>query len=420
MAANRRAAFLRNGGARLFACALCASALAHAVHAESDAPTRFLEKRVQDDPDDFVAWNKLADRYLQQFRITFDDALLRRARTCAEKSLNAIPSAQNPGGLAVKARVQLALHEFAGARKSAMELKELTPRKGLPLQIVGDALLELGEYEEARRVYDELVAVDAGSVNTEARLARFALIHGRRDEARGHFAAALAAARELSPESPETVAWCEVQLGELAFGAGDWERAESHYEAALQAHSDDYSALEHLAELRGAQGKSDEAIALYDKLIARMPRPDVVQAAGDLHAFLGRPESAAPFLQRALAAYLASIERGEVHYLHHVAGCYADSLNEPGKAVAFARKDFASRQSVQACDALAWALYKNGEVAEAAQLTTRALRTGIKDAHLLFHAGMIRFAAGDLVAGKAAMREAVAVNPRHNAFHAHR
>lgn len=419
--AKRRAALVRNGGvACLLWCALSASLFPREGHAESDAPTRFLEKRVQDDPDDFVAWNKLADRYLQQFRITFDDALLRRARTCAEKSLDAIPAAQNPGGLAVKARVQLAFHEFAGARKSAMELKELTPRKGLPLQILGDALLELGEYEEARLVYDELVAVDAGSVNTEARLARFALIHGRRDEARGHFTAALTAARELSPESPETVAWCEVQLGELAFGAGDWERAESHYQAALHAHSEDYSALEHLAELRGAQGKSDEAIALYDKVIARMPRPDVVQAAGDLHMFLGRPESAAPFLQRALAAYLASVERGEVHYLHHLAGCYADSLNEPANAVASARKDFASRQSVQACDALAWALYKNGEVAEAAQLTTRALRTGIKDAHLLFHAGMIRFAAGDLAAGKAAMREAVAVNPRHNAFHAHR
>jgi tetratricopeptide (TPR) repeat protein len=216
------------------------------------------------------------------------------------------------------------------------------------------------------------------------------------------------------------VAWCEVQLGELAFGEGAWERAEAHYQSALQIRPKDYSALEHVAELRGAQSRTDEAIALYEALIARMPRPDVLQAAGDLHVFIGKTEAGATLLQRALAAYRASMERGEIHYLHHLSGCYADSLNEPAKAVECARKDFASRQSVYACDALAWALYKNGEVAEAGQLATRALRTGIKDAHILFHVGMIRFAAGDLAGGKAALQDAVAINPRHNSFHAHR
>jgi tetratricopeptide (TPR) repeat protein len=420
-AAARRLARIRGSDilALIFVWAV-ALASPPAVRAGSDAATRFFEKRVLDDPDDFVAWNKLGERLLQQFKSTFDDALLRRARDCGEKSLAAVSAGQNPGGLALKARVQLAFHEFAAARESAVHLKRIVPGKSLPLQILGDALVELGEYEEARRAYDEMRAIEGSTVNTEARLARLAFIHGDRKAAKEHLASALAEAKELSEASPETVAWCEVQLGELAFGEGDWDGADAHYAAALASRPDDYSALEHLAELRGAQGRTDEATAMYDALIARMPRPDVVQAAGDFRVFAGKTDAGARLLQQALDAYRASMERGEIHYLHHLAGCYADSLNESAKAVECARKDFASRQSVQACDALAWALYNNGEIAEAGQLAPRALRTGIKDAHILFHVGMIRFAAGDLAGGRAALRDAVAVNPRHNAFHAHR
>jgi tetratricopeptide (TPR) repeat protein len=406
-----------------FLC-VCTGQLAFASvgFAETDTTSRFLEKRVADDPDDFVAWNKLGARHLDQFKATFDDEWLRRARLCAEKSLTAIPAEQNPGGLVLQAQVQLAFHEFAAARDSALRLKRIVPGKSAPLQILGDALLELGEYPEARHAYDELWAIDGSNVSTEARRARLAFIHGDRKEAKGRLGKALADAKELADadNAGTAVAWCEVQLGELAFGEGDWEQADAHYASALRAHPDDYSALEHVAELRGAQGRTEEALALYDSLIARLPRPDVLQAAGDFHIFANKPDSGAALLQRALAAYLASMARGEILYLHHLAGCYADSLPEPANAVECARKDFASRQSVQAADALAWALYKNGEVAEAAEYASRALRTGIKDAHLLFHIGMIRFAAGDLAGGRAAMQEAVAVNPRHNAFHAHR
>src|SRR5687767_2796034 len=153
MVFDRAVASLRAGTlALIFSCAN-GFALPDVGRADTDAATRFLERRVHEDPDDFIAWNKLADRHLQRFRTTFDDELLRRARTCAEKSLSAFSADQNPEGLAIKARVQLALHEFDAARQSALRLQEIAPRKSYPFRILGDALLELGAYDEARRAY---------------------------------------------------------------------------------------------------------------------------------------------------------------------------------------------------------------------------------------------------------------------------
>jgi len=85
-----------------------------------------------------------------------------------------------------------------------------------------------------------------------------------------------------------------------------------------------------------------------------------------------------------------------------------------------AKKDFELRQSAGACDALAWAQYKNGDFKEAAASMTRALAFGTKDAHVLFHAGMIYFRAGDVVKSRACVKEVVAINPKFDKFHAHR
>src|SRR5206468_3995736 len=145
--------------------------------------------------------------------------------------------------------------------------------------------------------------------------------------------------------------------------------------------------------LRAAQGRYAEALALYQKLPAR---PEVLQAIGDLYQFQNKPAEAKTWHDRADAAYLKSIEQGNAHYYHHLAGFYCDAQENPAEALRWARKDLEVRRSVYAYDSLAWALYKNGEFARAAEEMTRALTLGTKDAHLLFHGGMIYSRAGDL------------------------
>jgi hypothetical protein len=99
---------------------------------------------------------------------------------------------------------------------------------------------------------------------------------------------------------------------------------------------------------------------------------------------------------------------------------FSDTEENAGEALKWARKDLEVRHTVAAKDALAWALYRAGEFESAANAARETLTSGSKDAHILFHAGMIFLAAGDAVRGKEVLAEAARVNPRHNSFHVHR
>lgn len=381
---------------------------------------RFLEDRVRRDPDDFIAWNQLAARYQRELRRTGDDRFVERELQAAEKSLQAIPAAQNPDGLAALAQAQLTAHRFAEARAAAVQLRGILPGKTRPLELLADAAIEIGDYDEAAKACEEISKLADSELSAAPRLAKLAIVAGPLDRAREHFQKGLARTVGLTPPEPDATAWFHLQLGELAFKRGDWDAAEKHYAAAGDAWPAWYSVEDHVAELRAAQGKTEEAIALYEKLAARVPRPEFFQALGDLKVLAGQPDDAATWHARAEAAYLQSVKDGAVHFFHHLAGFYADSKEDAAQAVEWARKDLALRRGIYAHDALAWALYKKGEGAEAAAECAKALATGTRDPHLLYHAAMIRMATGDVAGGKSAMQQATAMNPKFNTFHVHR
>jgi tetratricopeptide (TPR) repeat protein len=387
--------------------------------AAPDVGIQFLERRVKSDPDDYVAWNYLSSRCLERARVTGDDAWIARATQAAEASLRALGDTQNLGGLSNLARADLAAHRFADALAAGQRMDKIQPGALGQMPIIADALLNLGDLDAAERVINTL-AQQNEALETEPRLAQLAIARGHIDDARKHLAATRDLALRMSFPSPLTVAWCQVQLGELAFRTGDWGTAEADYQAALEALPGWWSALEHLAELRGAQGRSAEAFKIYEQVIAAAPRPELLQAVGDLYLFLGQKEAAKAWHDRALTAYREATDHGSVAYYHHMAGFFSDSEPDPVEAVKAARKDLELRHSAPALDALAWALYKSGDIPSAAATMGKALATGIKDSHILYHAGLIAMSAGDLAGGQADLREAAAINPGFQAFHVHR
>ncbi len=382
---------------------LALAALPHTGSA-ADATLRFLETRVQQDPLDFTAHNRLAGSYIKLMRDTGDLAYLDRATTEARASLAAVPATQNAGGLTALAIAEFESHHFSEALRLAQRACDIDPRNTSALATVGDAHLELGNYTEAGSVYAKLAA-DSDAPSVLARQARLAELTGDSQKA-----------IELLSRAGDTDGWYHVRRGELYFRAGQFDKAEREYLAAPES----YAALEHLAELRAAQGRYDEAVARYQKLIARVPRAELLQALGDVYQFMGQPAEAKSWHERALAAYKKSIEQGNAHYLHHLAGFYSDAQENPAEALRWARKDLEVRHSIYAYDSLAWALYKNGEFTEARDAMQKALALGTQDAHLLYHAGLIYSRAGDLEQGRALLKQTVAVNPSYNTFHVHR
>ena len=380
----------------------------------------FFEERVRADPEDFIAWNRLGDLALAHYRDTGALRWFRRAMEAATASLKIVAPELNPAGLFLQARVDLSGHRFAEARDRARQLRVAQPANSNALALLADAMLELGDLAAAAQMINELAELEPQSLVAESRLARLALQLGCREKAREHFLRALAAAREMSPPQQSTIAWCLLQLGELDFRSGRWDEAELSYQAALALIPNWWSALDHLAELRAAQGRDPEAIEHFTAAATATDRPEIWQALGDCHAFKQRSVDATRAHDRALAGYQSSIDRGEVLYVHHLAGFYTDSREDPDLAVKWARRDLELRQSAGAWDALAWALHKRGDHAAALDAAKKALANGSADTHLIYHAAMIHISAGEVAQGGLLLKRCAEINPHFNAFHVHR
>ncbi len=225
---------------------------------------------------------------------------------------------------------------------------------------------------------------------------------------------------EAPASLPAELAWCHVQIGGLYFSIGDFDHAQKEYDAALEEQANCFAALERLAELHAARGQFDAARGGVQGINRAHSARGSVQTLGDLYLSKQLAAEAAPWHARALASYLKAATEGNAHYYHHLAGFFCDAQPNPAEALKWARKDMEIRHNSGAYDALAWALYKNGDYKEAAEAMTKALEPGVKDAHIYFHAGTIFFRAGDVVKSRACMKEALTINPHFEKFHAHR
>src|SRR5687768_14663105 len=135
---------------------------------------------------------------------------------------------------------------------------------------------------------------------------------------------------------------------------------------------------------------------------------------------MGKRAEAATWCGRARDAFLKNAEQGNAHYFHHLAEFFSDTELNPKEAVKWARRDLELRHTAAAEDTLAWALYRSGDSAQAAEIMTKLLARGTRDAHILAHAGTIFVATGNADRGKKLLAEAARINPRHDSFSVHR
>ncbi len=382
----------------------------------NEGAIRFLEERVKKDPLDFIAYNKLAGYYLQRQRETGNVTYLDLATRAARASLAAIPAEQNTGGLAALAYAEYSAHNFAAARDHALRLTELAPGKSYPYELLSDALEELGEYEQARDALRKAEQI-ARTLNTETRLARWAILQGQTDTAVRRFSTSLIIALNEYAISRETVAWCRWQLGETAFSTGNYQTAEQHYKDTLTTFPNYYRAVASLGRVRAAQGDLSGAIVQYEQAVKILPDPAFVAALGDLYKLQGRDKEAAD--RYALVEQIGKLSTlNGALYSRQLALFYADHDAKPEEAYASAKQEYETRRDIYGADALAWTALKAGKIDEAQAAIKEALRLGTKDAKLYYHAGMIARAAGKTAEATDYLKRALALNPQFDPMQA--
>jgi tetratricopeptide (TPR) repeat protein len=215
----------------------------------------------------------------------------------------------------------------------------------------------------------------------------------------------------------ENLAWLSYELGEYETQVGDFASADTAYLAALNTHPGDYRALAALARLRANSGRYAEAIELYQKAIAVVPMPIFISELGDLYARTGNQPNAQK--QFALVEYIGLL--GHINQVLHnrdLALFYSDHDMKLTEALDLAQKELEVRHDIYTWDALAWALYKNGKLAEAAKASEKAMRFGTRDPLLLFHAGMIAERLGQREQARTELIQALQINPHFHLVYA--
>jgi tetratricopeptide (TPR) repeat protein len=340
-----------------------------------------------------------------------------RALDTVSRAIDALvdPARPDPDMCYLKANVAFKFHRLDIVRHA------LDASPALAAGIAGRALCadldaQHGRYIDAQDAYRAIIR-DERSWDNLARLAHLEYKLGDIDAAERHFEEA---EDELTAKEMRHYAWLELQRGLLDLSRGRHADADAHYARAARAYSGHWMVDEHRAELLATRGDGDAAAALYEDVLKKAPRPELMQALGELYAFIGRDEQAERWFGAASAAYLESVERGEVHYLHHLADFHADVRPDGDAAVRWAERDLALRENHATLAALAWALHRAGRHDDAVAPMERALAFGVSDAHLFMQAAAVMQAAGRDGDGEALAARARGINPHVNGFHVHR
>jgi len=390
--------------------------------AATEGAVRFLENRVRLDPEDHIAYNKLGAYYLQLQRETGSLSYIELASKAAKGSLASLPPEHNTDGLLLTAQVEYAEHDFTSARDHSRQLAELEPGKSYPFNTLGDALLELGDYDGATAAFQQMERLAAGiggmtSVAVDQRLARYAALRGDVDHARRYLDNALRTCLALPAPPRETTAWCYWQLGDLAFSVGDNTSADACYQNALTAFPDYFRALASLGRLRAAQGDLDGGIALYEQATRLVPDPAFIAALGDLYKLKGRDREAAA--QYGLVEQIGHLSAlNGFLYNRQLALFYADHDLKAEDAYQNARREYEVRKDVYGSDTLAWAALKSGKLKEAESAAKEALKLGTKDPRIWYHAGMIALAEGDVTSARDYLNRSLELNQQFDPLQA--
>jgi len=353
---------------------------------------------------------KQAREYLQKMRETTDYGYADRAQKLVDQALRRMP--ENYEALRVQNEIDLFRHAFPKVVRRAGMLAAADAKDAGNWAMLGDALMEMGDYDAAADAYQKMVNLQGGLMSYN-RIAWFRYVTG---DVEGALEMMHRAVRNGRPGTEHT-AWVLMELGHLYWRVGKWDEAEQGYRASLATFGRMHGAWWGLAQVAAARGRMHEAVECAKKAQAMAPLVEYSGLLADLYVALGRSADAARELELVdLQAKMeaASGQKGN----RAVALIYANHGRRLQEAVEVAEADLAVRKDVFTWDAYAWALLKAGRVDEAEKASREAMRMGTPDALIYFHASKVAEAKGDGARAAEWMKKAVGLNARFDVLHA--
>lgn len=307
-------------------------------------------------------------------------------------------------------------HRFAEAAEIASAVLSDAPESIGALLALGDARLELGDTAGAETAYRRAIDLAGPVPAVRSRMARLEATIGNPERARELSRTALVEAADIDLRHADA-SFYWFQLAAYEFGVGDADAAERSLRAALLVHPDNLGATELLGRVLAGLGRYDEAIGLYEGLIAAGPAADLHGELAKLYRLTGREAEAAEQIEVGLALARETADRFAAER-RHLIGFLSD--HDPHEALRLAALDLEERQDVRSHAWYAWALHRTGDTDAAADAIEPALVHDTMDPLLRYQAGAILVAAGDTDRGRELLESALELNPGFDVEHAAR
>ncbi|KQX79665.1 tetratricopeptide repeat protein [Streptomyces clavifer] len=343
---------------------------------------------VESHPSDAPSWAVLGTAYVEWGLRSADATYYTRAEQALQRSLAAQPGERGNAeawvGLGALANAR---HDYLAAKKWGETVRTREPKNWTAYPVLIDAYNGLGEYEAAGRATEKFGSLRKG-VPALARTSEMYHNQGWREDA-------LATAQEAADRAtgPAEKAAALHRLGDLARERGEPEEAVAQYGAALRTDRSHLASLAGRARALVALDRTDEALADYRTVTAKLPRPEYVLELGELYESLDLDGDARTQYKR-LRELLAEARKAGVNESLTEARYEADH-GDPEAAVELMRTEWSGlRRSSDVSDALGWALHRAGRSEEGLQYAERAVETGVRDASYAYHLGMIENALG--------------------------
>ena len=303
-------------------------------------------------PDSAQAWVALGDVIAQGQRETADPSCFGHAAIAYQRALQL--QASHTGAMAGMAWVHGGRHEFDLSRLWAEKALALEPGNTASHGIIGDAAVELGDYDEAFEHYQKMMDLRP-DLSSWSRGAHLLWLTGKQSRA------VLLMEQAIKSGGPyaENTAWCRARLAIMLFHDGALLPAAQALAPAIDAGSVNPHVRLAAGRIAAAGADFETARMHYQKVLESGGNLEALIALGDIFAVRGDTFSAEKYYAEVEALHRSHRETG-IHDHMEMARFYADHDRQLPEALKLIQEHGQSGNPME-MDTFAWVYFKNGD-----------------------------------------------------------
>lgn len=364
-----------------------------------DKSISMMESRIKKNPKDFISRLLLGQLLVRRAEEADDFADFVKAEESFNKALEFVPN--HPETKVLLAGCLLKQHRFREAKKLGEEVVKIKSSSISAISVVGDADLEMGNYDAAKVQFDRLSKIEPDAPAILARHARWHELNGSNKKAIELMKKAHKTAEELGFLESNT-RWFIERLGAMHIEAGDHKQALSYFKMVSKIDPKSYQAHLGNGTVWLYEKEFDKSLKALEAAAKVRPNPPLFALISKVNILKGDKTAAAKAKSKSLQILKeeAEDERSAKAHIREAILIYADYKMNLVQAKKFAEEDLKVRPDIFSEMALAWVLYKQNKFAEAKEHAAKATRTAAENLDLNYKAGLIFLANNDYAAAK--------------------